>query len=250
VIARDGARDVQLKTKKEGRMVYTYPYEMIDGHIIVTSDDGKVCLIDTGSHVSVGGSEHLLFAGARYVLQPSLLGKAACELPGPIGVRIDVLAGADILNHYDMLIDPVRQVLEFSDAEHDLEGEAIHVELLSGVPMLEADVGGNRIKVFFDTGAPVSYACEERLQAFPRVGTANDFYITCGGFQTALHRVPVTLGNRNFSLDIGVLPQDLQDKLLAVGVEGIVGTAILMYFMVVYMPRRRRLILVARRQDL
>lgn len=224
-------------------MVYTYPYEMIDGHIIVKSDDGKVCLIDTGSHVSIGGSEHLLFAGARHVLQPSLLGKAAYELPGPIGVRIDVLAGADILNHYDMLIDPVRQVLEFSDEEHDVEGEAIPVELLSGVPVLEADVGGNRINVFFDTGAPVSYAREERLQAFPRVGTANDFYIACGAFQTALHRVPVTLGSRNFTLDIGVLPQALQDALLAVGVEGILGTALLKHFMVAYLPRRKVLIL-------
>jgi len=250
VIARERARDAVENQKKEGRMVYTYPYEMIDGHIIVTSDDGKVCLIDTGSHVSVGVSEHLLFAGAKHALTPRLMGRAAYELPGPIGVRIDVLAGADILNHYDMLIDPVRQVLEFSDVEHDMEGEAIPVELLSGVPMLEADVGGNRMKVFFDTGAPVSYAREARLQAFPRVGTANDFYITCGAFQTALHRVPVTLGNRVIHLDVGVLPPPLQILLLAAGVEGILGTAILIHFMVAYMPRRRRLILVARRQAL
>lgn len=227
-------------------MSYTYPYEMIDGHIIVTSDDGKVCLIDTGSHVSIGNPGNILFAGASHVLQPSLLGKAAYELPGPIGVRIDVLAGADILNRYDMLIDPVRQVLEFSDEEHDVEGEAIPVELLSGVPMLDADVGGNRIRVFFDTGAPVSYACEGRLQAFPRVGTADDFYITCGAFQTALHRAPVTLGNRVIDLDVGVLPPPLQSLLLTAGVEGILGTAILSYFVVAYLPRRKIIVLSVR----
>ena len=90
-----------------------------------------------------------------------MLGRAAYELPGPIGVCIDVLVGVDILNRYDMLIDPVRQVLEFSDEEHDVDGEVLPVELLSGVPMLEAGMAGKRIKVFFDTGAPVSYASED-----------------------------------------------------------------------------------------
>lgn len=230
-------------------MVYTYPYDMVDGHIIVTSDDGKVCLIDTGSPFSVGSSGHVLLAGARHTLTPSLRGKAAHELTGQIGVRVDVLVGADILNRYDMSIDPERQVLEFSDEDINVEGEAVPVELLSGVPVLEADVGGRRIKVFFDTGAPVSYALEELLHAFPRVGTANDSYITCGAFQTVLHRVPVTLGSWSLVLDVGVLPQALQACLRMTGTEGIVGTAILSHFMVAYMPRRKRMILTARRQD-
>ena len=229
-------------------MLYTIPYRMVDGHIIVTSEDGKICLIDTGSHVSIGNLENILFAGARHALTPSLMGRAAYELPGPIGVRIDVLAGVDILNHYDMLIDPMRQVLEFSDEERYVDGETLPVELLSGVPMLEADVCGKRIKVFFDTGAPISYAREDILRAFPQVGMADDYYITCGAFQTTIHRVPVTLGSRSLVLNVGVLPPTLQSALLAVGVEGILGTAILEHFMVAYQPRRKRIVLMKRRQ--
>ena len=229
-------------------MLYTIPYRMVDGHIIVTSEDGKICLIDTGSHVSIGNPETILFAGAMHVLQSSLLGRAACELPGPIGVSIDVLVGVDILNRYDMLIDPVRQVLELSNEEQGVDGEVLPVELLSGVPMLEADVAGKRIKVFFDTGAPVSYASEDILKAYPQVGTADDYYITCGAFQTTIHRVPVTLGSRSLVLNVGVLPPTLQSALLAVGVEGILGTAVLEHFMVEYQPRRNRIILMKRRQ--
>lgn len=229
-------------------MVYTIPYRMVDGHIIVTSEDGKICLIDTGAPYSVGNAEFVMFAGDRYPLQSTFLGKAADELPGPIGVRIDVLMGADILNRYDMLIDPVRQVLELSNEEQGADGEVLPVELLSGVPMLEAQVGGKRIKVFFDTGAPVSYAREEILRTFPQVGMADDYYFTCGAFQTTIHRVPVTLGSRSLVLDVGVLPPDLQSALLAVGVEGILGTAILGHFMVAYLPRRKRIILMKRRQ--
>lgn len=227
-------------------MTHSFAYSISKGHIIVTSDDGKTCLIDTGSHVSVGDSESLLFAGTSHALNPSLMGRAAHELTGPIGVRIDVLVGADILNRYDMLIDPVRQVLEFSEEEHDVEGETLSIELLSGVPVQGADLGGKHVRVFFDTGVPVCYAQEEILQAFPRVGTANDFYITCGAFQTSLYRVPVTLGSRCLVLDIGALPPDLQKRLSGFGVEGIFGTALLEHFIVSYQQRRKRILLIDR----
>lgn len=223
-------------------MVYTYPYNMVDGHIIVTSDDGKICLIDTGSPVSVGSGEDVLFAGRRHPLQTDCLGQSIDKLTEHVRTRIDVLIGVDILNQYDNSIDHERQVLEFSDEEDDVEGEAIPVELLSGIPVLEADVGGRRIKVFFDTGAPVSYARKEIVQAFPRVGTADDSHITCGAFQTDLHRVPVRLGSRTFTLDIGILPHAQEKALLAVGVEGILGTALLEHFTISYQPRRKRII--------
>ena len=50
-------------------MKHTIPYRMVDGHIIVTSEDGKICLIDTGSPCSVGNAESVIFAGGRYPLQ-------------------------------------------------------------------------------------------------------------------------------------------------------------------------------------
>ena len=56
-------------------MLYTIPYRMVDGHIIVTSEDGKICLIDTGSHVSIGSPENILFAGARHALTAKFAGQ-------------------------------------------------------------------------------------------------------------------------------------------------------------------------------
>jgi hypothetical protein len=228
-------------------MKHAIPYRMVDGHIIATSEDGKICLIDTGAPCSVGNAEIVMFAGGRYPLQSTFLGKAADELPGTIGVRIDVLMGVDILNRYDMLIDPVRQVLVFSDEELDVEGEALPIEQSMGVPIVTADVDGRRMKMFFDTGAKVSYVDEETAKAYPQVGTAQDFYVTVGPFQTAIHRIPITLGSWSFDLDFGILPPSLQNALLVAGTQGILGTAILVHFMVAYMPRRKRIILMKRR---
>jgi hypothetical protein len=227
-------------------MVYTSPYRMVDGHIIVTSEDGKICLIDTGAPCTVGNAEIVMFAGGRYPLKPDFLGKAADELPGPIGVRIDVLIGVDILNRYDMLIDPVRKVLVFSEEELAVEGEALPIEQAMGVPIVTADVGGNRLKMFFDTGAKVSYVDEKTADAYPRVGTAHDYYMTVGPFQTSIHRIPMLLGSLTIDLECGTLPQSLQLSLAAAGAEGIVGNAILERFMVAYMPRRNKIILQQR----
>jgi len=227
-------------------MVYTIPYRMVDGHIIVTSEDGTICLIDTGSPCSVGNAEIVMFAGGRHPLKPDFLGKAVDELPGPIGVRIDVLMGADILNRYDMLIDPVRQVLVFSDEELDLEGEALPIGQAMGVPIVTADAAGRRMKMFFDTGAKVSYVDEKTANEYPQVGTAQDYYVTVGPFQTAIHRIPMLLGRLTIDLECGTLPQSLQLSLAAAGAAGILGNAILERFMVAYLPRRERIILMKR----
>ena len=227
-------------------MKHTIPYRMVDGHIIVTSEDGKICLIDTGSPCSVGNAEIVMFAGSRYPLQSTFLGKAADELPGPISVRIDVLVGVDILNRYDLLIDPVRKELVFSDDELDLEGEQLSIEQVMGVPIVTADVGGTRLKMFFDTGAKVSYVDEKTADAYPRVGTAQDYYMTVGPFQTAIHRIPMMLGSLTIVLGCGTLPQSLQFSLAAAGAAGIVGNEILVNFMVAYLPRRERIILMRR----
>jgi hypothetical protein len=229
-------------------MKHTIPYRMVDGHIIVTSEDGKICLIDTGSPCSVGNAEIVTFAGGRHPLKPDFLGKAADELPGPIGVRIDVLVGVDILNRYDMLIDPVRQVLVFSEEELDVEGAQLSIEQVMGVPLVTADVGGRRMKMFFDTGAKISYVDEKTADAYPRVGTAEDYYMTVGPFQTAIHRIPMMLGSLTIALECGTLPQSLQLSLAAAGAAGIVGNEILVNFMVAYLPRRARIILMRRWQ--
>jgi hypothetical protein len=228
-------------------MICTIPYRMVDGHIIVTSEDGKICLIDTGAHCSVGDLESVLFAGGTYPLQPALIGKKAHELSGPIGVRIDVLIGVDILNRYDMLIDPLRRVLVFSDEELDCEGEVLSIEQVMGVPIVTADVDGRRIRMFYDTGAKISFLRDEIATVYPQTGTADDFFVTFGPFQTTLHRAPMTLGSRNLVLDFGVLPPGLQNTLLVFGIDGILGNATLDHFMVAYLPRRNRIILMRSR---
>jgi hypothetical protein len=103
--------------------------------------------------------------------------------------------------------------------------------------------------MFFDTGAKVSYVDEKTADAYPRVGSADDYYVTFGAFQTAIHHIPITLGSWSFDLDFGILPPSLQSSLLMAGPQGILGTAILDYFIVAYLPRRKRIILMKCRQE-
>jgi len=63
-----------------------------------------------------------------------------------------------------------------------------------GGPDSDGRRGGNRLKMFFDTGAKISYVDQETANAYPRVGTAEDYYMTVGPFQTAVHRIPMIAG--------------------------------------------------------
>jgi len=37
-----------------------------------------------------------------------------------------------------------------------------------GVPIVTVEVGGNHLKMFFDTGAKISYVDQETADAYPR----------------------------------------------------------------------------------
>jgi len=71
--------------------------------------------------------------------------------------------------------------------------------------------------------------------------------MTVGPFQTAVHRIAMMLGSLTIDLECGTLPQSLQLLLAAAGAAGIVGNAILGDFMVACLPRRKKMILMARR---
>lgn len=225
-------------------MLCTMQFTMVDGHIIVTSEDGEKCLVDTGSPWSVGNAQNVMFAGGRHPLRPYFMGKSVDELTGPIGVRIDALIGTDILNHYDMIIDQARGVLDISDEEIDVEGEVLPLEQVMGVPTVMVVVGGRRIKMFFDTGAKISYVGQETAEAHPKCATSQDFHVILGEFTVVIHRVPIMLGSCSLEMDLGAMPQLLQSALRLAGTEGILGTAILSHFRAAYLPRWDRIVLL------
>jgi len=218
-------------------MKHEYEYKLVDGHIIV-KDGSRQLLIDTGAPSSVGDSSPLAFAGGSYPMQSSYMGISPASLSKSVGTPINALVGADILNRYDILIDPVAQRFTLTEDKLPLDGTSLELDVFMGIPIIEASVGEEMVRMFFDTGAKLSYLDPDKTNAFSSVGTESDFYPGVGEFSTNAYDIPIALATENVVLRVGNLPELLQMTLMMANTSGILGTAILKTHKVTFAPRR------------
>jgi hypothetical protein len=223
-------------------MKHDYEFILVDGHIIVR-DGNKQLLIDTGAPSSVGDRSPLAFAGGSYPMQSTYMGISPETLSKSIGTPINALIGANILNQYDILIDPVTHTFNMTEGELPLTGVTLALDSFMGIPIVEARVGHDTVRMFFDTGAKLSYLDPDRTSAFGSVGTETDFYPGVGNFTTNAYDIQIMLATERVVLRFGNLPALLQMSLMMANTSGILGTAILKTHTIAFAPRRQRLAL-------
>jgi len=220
----------------------TLPLQLRAGHLFVELG-GELWLLDTGAPTSFGMSRRLTIAGEQFILGTDYLGLTAATLTQFVGLPCVGLLGADVLGRFDHLFDSIAGRLTVSTAELSHSGQTVRLDEFMGIPIVTARVGGRQYRMFFDTGAQISYFQGESLTEFPSAGSVTDFYPGVGQFQTDTHDVPVSLDGVSFTLRCGTLPGLLAPTLMMASTEGIVGNAILSNRTVGYFPRRRRMIL-------
>jgi hypothetical protein len=210
----------------------------VSGHIIAIVGQFRL-LIDTGAPSSVADSSPLAFAGRPWQTQMSYMGVSPESLSTSVGTPINALIGTDILNQYDIVIDPTTHALNLSEDELPLVGPSLELDNFMGIPVIEATVGDDSVRMFFDTGAKLSYLDSDRTNAFQSAGTESDFYPGFGEFSTNAYDIPIILAAETIVLRVGNLPQLLQMTLMMADTAGILGTAILQTHKVTFAPRRK-----------
>ena len=98
-------------------------------------------------------------------------------------------------------------------------------------------------RMFFDTGAQISYFQDDALSSFPTRGVLKDFFPGMGEFETQTHDVPVGIESMEFMLRCGSLPGLLGMTLGLAGTAGIVGNEVCAEHTVGYFARRGILVL-------
>jgi hypothetical protein len=217
------------------------PLSVRNGHLFL-EHEGALWLIDTGAPSSFGRSSRLTLAGETFRLAADYLGLTPDALSRAIGTPCAGLLGADVLGRFDHVFDLAAGTLTLSTGTLYHTGQTIPLTMFVGIPILEVRIAGADYRMFFDTGASVSYLQEPLLQHFPETGTVTDFYPGFGVFETETHRVEMQLGGRAVSLRCGTLPDLLGSTLLMAGTRGIVGLELLQEGAVGYFPRRRCLV--------
>lgn len=220
----------------------TCPLIHDSGHLFVVLAEGRF-LLDTGAPTSFGNVSSVRLEEQRFDLPPSYMGLAAELLSTYIGCETDGILGGDILNQFDILVDAPQSCVYFSGTPLECGGEELVFEEFMGVPIVSATIAGESVKMFFDTGAQVSYFQGDSLPGFPVEGNVMDFYPGFGQFSTDTFRVQIQLALSSYELRCGQLPSLLGMTLVLAGAQGIIGNEVLRGRVAGYFPRRRRLVL-------
>lgn len=212
-----------------------------NGHPFITLPEGTF-LLDTGAPTSFGRVSPIILDRQSFALPPGYMGLTAQVLSTYVGRETDGILGADILNQFDILIDLPQSRVCFSTAPMECDGEVLPLDFCMGVPIVASTVSGKSVKMFFDTGAQISYLQDDGLSSFPAEGIVTDFYPGVGQFSTDTFRTPIQLGCAVYELRCGRLPTLLGMTLMLAGTGGIIGNEILRGRLAGYFPRRRRLV--------
>jgi hypothetical protein len=220
----------------------TLPLQFHQGLLFVELGSSERWLLDTGAQTSFGASPCVSIAGESFNLYSSASGLTPKSLSQFIGLPCAGLLGGDILNRFDYIFDIQGGRVSVASQQLQHPGTTVDLEQFMGIPIVTARIGSSGYRMFLDTGAQLSYWQDESLAAYPSAGRFTDFHPSLGQFETETHLVPVTLGNREFTLRCGTPPDALRTFLMTANTQGIIGNAVFADQPVGYFPRRRMLV--------
>ena len=217
----------------------TLPAILKYGHLFLEVDN-NLWLFDTGAPISFGRSD-IVLDETRFQLAPNYLGLTLEDLAEFTGVQCHGLLGGDVLGNFDHLIDATKGTVAISTGRLEHSGVGHPLDEFMGIPTLNVQIVGRGYRMFFDTGAQISYFQEDSIKNFPNMGKVSDFYPGVGQFQTDTHNVPMTIGSLQITLRCGILPGMLGKALALANISGIVGNQLCINRMIGYFPRRKAL---------
>jgi hypothetical protein len=140
-----------------------------------------------------------------------------------LGTEITTLIGADILSNYKVLFDYQNGVVSFSKDEINSLGNETNISSFMSIPIIELTVDRQKLLLFLDTGAKLSYLDSDFTAQHNSIGTEEDFYPGIGNFETDCYEILTSFSNKEFKVKYGNLPTLLQMTLMLGGTNGIIG---------------------------
>jgi hypothetical protein len=220
-----------------------YPLELQRDHLLLRLPEGY-WIVDTGSPQSFGDHRTVNLANKVFEVSSNLMGLDAKTLSGLSGIRVQGLIGTDILNEFDILFDVPAGEVTFSDLPLSNDGKSISIDFVMGVPTTNLEIQGREVAMVFDTGATFSYWQAPELDSFSEKEIRMDYFPGIGEFEVKTFHVPITLGDLEFQLECGRLPEMLGLTLSLIGVEGILGNEFFREIKLGYLPRRKQIVLL------
>ena len=221
----------------------TFPLFLNSGHLFIEIDN-RTFLFDSGAPNSFGVGSSLMLCDREFSLPTNYLGLTDENLTTLVGCPVSGILGADIINHFDVLIDSQSGQISFTTEQVECLGDCIGMDDFMGIPVLNTQIKGVTRRMFFDSGAQISYFQDGSISNFPAAGQFTDFFPGMGQFETKTYMVDLVLGASSYRLRFGTLPGLLGLSLMLANTDGIIGNEVLRERVAGFFPRRKLLVLV------
>lgn|GEM_PF-479268 len=239
------------KMKKKENMnrypIEEYPIEIYDNYIIAVIEEEKIFL-DTGSNISISDGCELNILGKNYTFRRNFMYFSIDNINQCLGRQVNVLLGMDVLRNLNFFIDYRRKRIQFSQNSLNLLGTHISLEFFDSRPIVALQVNGENVRVFWDTGAKITYLNPNITNQYNFIGRTEDCHPAIGKFKTNIYEIPIILGNRKFTIRAGNLPEQIQQNLITIqsqsGTQGFLGNNIFEYFNICFNFCNEEIILV------
>jgi hypothetical protein len=221
----------------------TFNTKFVDGHVIVHINNFNY-IVDTGSPLSFGRGNLIIINGKNFPINSVAPGGITANSISELsGLEVDGLIGMDILIHFDVQF--TRNRITFSDTPIFHADTAIKlpvIETIMGIPIINLNIKQEDRRIFFDTGAKLSYLSEDLLDGTP-IGEMEDFYVSIGTFKTNIYKIDVIIDGKVETLTFGLLPSSIR-MILDIGqTKGVIGTELLNKYSIILSNLRKILVL-------
>ena len=217
---------------------HVYQVVFSNGYLLIGETEDGPIVVDTGSQASFHETGRMTFCGMLHEVPRSIMGISQDTFSRVCGVRVKGLLGMDIMSRYDVWFNLMERdnnpcIFVY---EQDWTGDDIGTETtFAGVPVLRMNVDGNRCKMIFDTGAPVSYLSQELTRGKSNCGHIRDIApgFSPEPFETDLFELPYSVDSPWFwhhlphLVKFGNLPDSIESVLQRYGIDGIIGMDLL-----------------------
>lgn len=222
----------------------SYEINLIKNHLTFREGD-DVVLLDTGSPLTLNFSVDQSNAGIAPMQR--CVGEGIHEF---VSESITELRGMDWISRYaKVLFDyNARRVIFVQEGETlalDNEVASYPCELKFGFPPIVLfNIGGIDRRMYFDTGAVLSFLSADLAQTGVVTNrTVDDFIPGLGAFRTAVYQFPVKIGDDLFDVDFGEAHPLTLVELNMGKVVGVIGYELLARYQVLLDIRGEKFVL-------
>ena len=189
---------------------------------ILCADFNEGCLIiDTGSPVSLGPDIAVRILDSVVQLNSSFGSYAWAEIQKSLPFDAVGLIGVDAFSDAVLGFDVANNTL--ARLEASIEGNKLG--FVMGSPVVQCQIGEDRLSCVLDTGAGLSYLRNDKTAVFGQsLGKQHDFHPMLGEFEVETVACTLVIGDQSLTETFGIATAELRQLMDTANIDAILGT--------------------------